>query len=584
MDYNLNIEHKTSTKAALKKMLQFMKEEKRNLIIAFVVMAVNSGIAMLTPYLIGYTIDQYIQTKIYRGLITFTGILLALYVISAATDYLQTKIMGSIGQRMLYSLRNAVFNKIQSLPIAFFNQNKAGDLISRINNDTDKVNQFFSQSLLQFIDSIFMMLGAAIFLLLIHVELGAAALIPAVLILIFVKIISPTVKKKNAVSLKSTGGLSAEIQESLGNFKTIVAFNRRDYFRNKFNSANAVNYKASVSAGLINNIFVPVFTLFSNIAQLIVLAFGIYLISIGSFSIGLLISFIAYVQYFYQPLRQLATLWASFQTAMAAWDRISIILNLESNLTKKIESHAIKIPNAPLLIFKNVSFQYPDGKKVLHHINFDLAQGKTYAFVGPTGGGKTTTASLIARLYDPTEGEIYLNGRDLRSYDAAELGRKIGFILQEPFLFHGTVGDNILYGNELYKKLNKDQLNPILEAEGLDNLIGRFDNGLETKIISGGDSMSLGEKQLIAFIRAVLRKPDLLILDEATANVDTVTEKLLEGILQKLPATTTKVIIAHRLNTIENADEIFFVNSGEVTAAGNFDHALKLLLEGKRES
>ena len=584
MDYNLNIEHKTSTKAALKKMLQFMKEEKRNLIIAFIVMAVNSGIAMLTPYLIGYTIDHYIQTKIYRGLLTFTGILLGLYIISAATDYLQTKIMGSIGQRMLYSLRNAVFNKIQSLPIAFFNQNKAGDLISRINNDTDKVNQFFSQSLLQFVDSIFMMLGAAIFLLAIHVELGAAALLPAVLILIFVKIISPIVKKKNAASLKSTGGLSAEIQESLGNFKTIVAFNRRDYFRNKFNSANHTNYKASVSAGLVNNVFVPVFTLFSNIAQLIVLSFGIYLISIGNFSIGLLISFIAYVQYFYQPLRQLATLWASFQTAMAAWDRISIILNLESNLAKKIESHAIRIPNAPLLIFKDVSFQYPDGKKVLHDINFELQQGKTYAFVGPTGGGKTTTASLIARLYDPTKGEVFLSGKDVRSYDTSELTKKIGFILQEPFLFNGTIRDNILYGNEAYKKLDKEQLNNILEGEGLDNLVDRFENGLDTKIIPSGDSMSLGEKQLIAFIRAVLRKPDLLILDEATANIDTITEKLLEEILQKLPASTTKVIIAHRLNTIENADEIFFVNSGQVTAAGDFDHALKLLLEGKRES
>ena len=584
MNYNLNIEQKTSTKAALKKMLQFMKEEKRNLIIAFIVMAVNSGIAMLTPYLIGYTIDHYIQTKIYRGLITFTGILLGLYLISAVTDYLQTKIMGSIGQRMLYSLRNAVFNKIQSLPIAFFNQNKAGDLISRINNDTDKVNQFFSQSLLQFVDSIFTMLGAAIFLLVIHVELGAAALIPAVFILIFVKMISPIVKKRNAASLKSTGGLSAEIQESLGNFKTIVAFNRRDYFRNKFNSANVVNYKTSVSAGLINNIFVPVFTLFSNIAQLIVLTFGIYLISIGNFSICLLIIFISYVQYFYQPLRQLATLWASFQTAMAAWDRISIILNLQSDLANKIESHGIKIPNTPLLIFKDVSFQYPDGKKVLHDINFDLEQGKTYAFVGPTGGGKTTTASLIARLYDPTQGEVFLNGKDLRSYDTAELSNKIGFILQEPFLFNGTVCDNILYGNEAYKKLDKEQLNNVLEGEGLDNLIGRFENGLETKIVSGGDSMSLGEKQLIAFIRAVLRKPDLLILDEATANIDTITEKLLEDILEKLPASTTKVIIAHRLNTIQNADEIFFVNSGEVTAAGNFDHALKLLLEGKRES
>jgi len=584
MDYNLNIEHKTSTKAALKKMLQFMKEEKRNLIFAFVVMALNSGIAMLTPYLIGYTIDHYIQTKLYRGLMTFTGILLALYIISAATDYLQTKIMGSIGQRMLYSLRNAVFNKIQSLPIAFFNQNKAGDLISRINNDTDKVNQFFSQSLLQFIDSIFMMLGAAIFLLAIHVELGAAALIPAVFILIFVKMVSPLVKKRNAVSLKSTGGLSAQIQESLENFKTIIAFNRRDYFRNNFNNANEINYKAAVGAGLVNNVFVPVFTLFSNIAQLIVLAFGIYLISIGNFTIGLLISFIAYVQYFYQPLRQLATLWASFQTAMAAWDRISIILNLETNLTRKIDNHAIKIPGASLLIFRNVSFQYPDGKKVLHNINFKLEHGKTVAFVGPTGGGKTTTASLISRLYDPTEGEVFFYGKDLRTFSPEELSKKIGFILQEPFLFNGTIRDNILYGNEGFKKLDKEQLKIMLHEADLENLVNRFENGLETKIVSGGDSMSLGEKQLIAFIRAVLRKPDLLILDEATANIDTITEKLLEEVLEKLPPFTTKVIIAHRLNTIANADEIFFVNSGEVTAAGNFENALQLLMERKRES
>lgn len=561
-----------------------MKGEKRNLAIAFVVMAINSGLSMLTPYLIGYTIDHYVQTKLLHGLMVFAGFLLAIYIVSAATDYLQTKIMGSIGIRMLYSLRNAVFNKIQSLPIAFFNQNKAGDLISRINNDTEKVNQFFSQSLMRFVDSIFTMLGAAIFLLAIHVELGAAALVPSILILIFVRIISPWVKKKNAASLKSTGGLSAEIQEGLGNFKTIIAFNRRDYFRNKFNNANSVNYKASVGAGLVNGIFSPVFTLFSNIAQLIVLAFGIFLISKGEFTIGLLISFIAYVQYFYQPLQQLATLWASFQTAMAAWDRISVILNLESNMSQKKSIRSNDLKNGSLIHFKNVSFQYPGGKKVLHDINFKLAKGKTYAFVGPTGGGKTTTASLISRLYDPTSGEILLDGYDLKNYNSAELSEKIGFILQEPFLFNGTVRDNILYGNEKLKHLDDNQLMMLLKNEGLANLVERFEKGLDTKIFSGGDSMSLGEKQLIAFIRAVLRKPEILILDEATANIDTITEKLLENILQKLPSETTKVIIAHRLNTIQNADEIFFVNSGQVTAAGNFENALHLLMEEKRES
>jgi ATP-binding cassette subfamily B protein len=584
MDYNLYKENKTSTGAAIKKMLHFMKGEKRNLAIAFVVMAINSGLSMLTPYLIGYTIDHYVQTKLLHGLMVFTGFLLAIYIVSAATDYLQTKIMGSIGIRMLYSLRNAVFNKIQSLPIAFFNQNKAGDLISRINNDTEKVNQFFSQSLMRFVDSIFTMLGAAIFLLAIHVELGAAALVPSILILLFVRIISPWVKKKNAASLKSTGGLSAEIQEGLGNFKTIIAFNRRDYFRNKFNNANSVNYKASVGAGLVNGIFSPVFTLFSNIAQLIVLAFGIFLISKGEFTIGLLISFIAYVQYFYQPLQQLATLWASFQTAMAAWDRISVILNLESSMSQKKVTRSNYLKKGSLIHFKNVSFQYAGGKKVLHDINFKLDKGKTYAFVGPTGGGKTTTASLISRLYDPTVGEILLDGYDLKNYNSSELSEKIGFILQEPFLFNGTVRDNILYGNEKLKHLDNNQLMMLLKNEGLANLVERFEKGLDTKIVSGGDSMSLGEKQLIAFIRAVLRKPEILILDEATANIDTITEKLLENILHKLPPETTKVIIAHRLNTIQNADEIFFVNSGQVTAAGNFENALHLLMEEKRES
>ena len=583
MDYNLNIEKKTSTGAAFKKMLVFMKDEKRSLAFALIVMLSNSAISMLTPYLIGYTIDHYIQTKIYRGLLQFSAIIFVLYLISAVLDYFQTKLMGSIGQRMLYSLRNAVFSRIQALPVAFFNQNKAGDLISRINNDTDRVNQFFSQSLMQFVDSIFMMLGAAIFLLIINVELGGASLAPAVIILIFVRIMSPLVRKRNAVSLKSTGTLSAEIQESLSNFKTIVAFNRRDFFLKKFDIANTNNYKASVNAGIVNMVFVPVFTLFSNLAQLIVLAFGIYLISQGSFSIGLLISFIAYTQLFYQPLRQIASLWTNFQTAMAAWDRISVILDLESDLDQKAISSKAN-SSGYLMEFENVSFKYPDGKEVLHNINFEMKAGKTYALVGPTGGGKTTTASLIARLYDPTHGTVYLDGADIRSYSPEERSKKIGFILQEPFLFNGTVRDNILYGNENFKNLTDIELSELLKEADMDQIISKFENGLDTNISSSGDSISLGEKQLLAFARAVIRKPQLLILDEATANIDTVTEQLLEIILQKLPASTTKVIIAHRLNTIENADEIFFVNSGEVIPAGTLDNALDLLLKEKRAS
>lgn len=586
MDYNLNNKPKSTNRAALRKMLLFMKGEQRQLIIAFLVMMLNAGITMLTPYLIGYTIDHFIQTRQYEGLMLFSGILLGLYIIWAGTEYLQTQLMGSVGQRMLYRLRNEVFNKLQQLPVGFFNQNKSGDLISRINNDTDKVNQFFSQSLMRFADSIFSMAGAAIFLLSIHPELGGASLIPAVFILLFVIFVSPWVKRKNAINLKSTGGLSGEIQESLSNFRTIIAFNRRDYFRERFDEANQDNYKTSIVAGLANNIFMPVFTFFSNIAQLIVLAFGIYLIIRGLFTIGLLISFIAYVQNFYQPLRQLAALWASFQTAIAAWDRISVILNLESNLPQLPAADLTpgNEPGKPVISFKNVSFQYSDDKKVLHDISFDMEAGKTYALVGPTGGGKTTTASLIARLYDPTEGQVLLRGKDIRTYPPQERSKEIGFILQEPFLFTGTLQENILYGNEAYQHLDENELTAVLREAGLASLLLRFEKGLTTELKATSDMVSLGQKQLIAFIRAVLRRPPILILDEATANIDTVTEKLLEEILEKLPESTTRIIIAHRLNTIENADEIFFVNGGTITAAGSLDNALNMLLEGKRVS
>jgi len=220
----------------------------------------------------------------------------------------------------------------------------------------------------------------------------------------------------------------------------------------------------------------------------------------------------------------------------------------------------------------------------LHKVSFDLQRGRTYAFVGPTGGGKTTTASLIARLYDAKKGTILLDGRDIRSYTPCERAVKIGFILQEPVLFSGTVRDNIMYGNPECAGFSNDQLKEALEDVQLAGLLRRFDKGLETQIQSGGDGISLGQKQLIAFMRAILRKPELLILDEATANIDTVTEQQLEAIMDRLPETTTKVIIAHRLNTIENADEIFFVNSGEIIAAGSFDEALDLLMHGKMES
>jgi len=588
MNYNLNLNkgtlpnEKISTKTTLKRLMTLMGEERKNLYIAMLFIFINAGLNLVAPYLMGHAVDNFVVTKHYEGVIQYSIILFGVFVLALVSGYTQTQLMGRVGQRMLFNLRNTVFNKLQDLPIDFFNQNKAGDLISRVNNDTDKINMFFSQSLVQFMSSIFTMMGAAIFLISLNMELGLAALAPALILLIFTRSISPWVKNRNAANLRSTGSLSAEIQESLNNFKVIVAFNRRDYFRKRFDEVNTQNYQTAVKAGIANNVFTPVYGFSASIGQMVVLAFGIYLIAAGQFSVGLLISFLAYITQFYNPLRQIAALWANFQVALAGWDRISQILALENNL--KVIKSPVNEETCCLLSFRRVSFAYTLGNEILKDVSFDLERGKTYAFVGPTGGGKTTTASLMARLYDPTSGQIILNGLDIRSLDMETRTSKIGFILQEPFLFTGTIRDNILYGNTQYKDLSNEALSAILSESGLDGLLERFDGGLTAQIKLSGDGISLGQKQLIAFIRAVLRKPELLILDEATANIDTVTEQLLDEILKKLPKSTTRIIIAHRLNTIENADEIFFINSGAVTKAGSLNDAVNLLLHGKRES
>jgi ATP-binding cassette, subfamily B, bacterial len=624
-NYNLNELTAAAPKSkiwpALMKLIGLLPEQRGKLMGALLTMLVYSFLSMLPPALIGYTINHLVTVKMHIGgtipsvtswigqllpgsgyslVLIVCGWLLVIYLLNLGAIYLRTILMGGFGQHLLYTLRNTIFNKLQELPVAFFAQNKAGDLISRINNDTDKVNQFFSQSLMQFVSSIFIIAGAGIALVYFNWRLGLTVLAPATLMWLFNKTMSSWVKKKNAASAKATGALSAEIQESLNNFKVVLAFNRRDYFRKRFEQANAANYSTNVGAGIANSVFMPVYSFLSSMGQLVVLLYGIYLIKTGYFTPGFLIAYFMYTSSFYDPLRQLAALWAGFQVAIASWDRISHLLSLETDMVTLPETATAlgghgglsvvaggngSANAAPALIeFRDVSFAYPNGKDVLTHNSFRLEKGKTYALVGPTGGGKTTTASLLARLYDPTAGVVLLDGRDIRTFTPIERAQKIGFILQDPILFTGTVRDNILYGNAAYKDYSNEQLAGVLHESGLETLLTRFDEGLDTKVTLAGEGISLGQKQLIAFIRAVLRNPELLILDEATANIDTVTEKMLEDILRGLPSTTTRVIIAHRLNTIENADEIFFVNAGEIIRAGSLEQAVDLLLQGKRVS
>lgn len=574
-----------STFAGLRKLLPFLKDERGTLALSIVVVLITSAINLGAPYVFGYTVDHHIAKGDYQGVFATVGFLLVAYLISLGTNYAQMWFMGGVGQRMLFRLRSLIFSKLLQLPIAFFNRQKSGDLISRINNDTDKLNQFFSETVVRFIGSIVVMTGSALFLLSLNWRLGLAALLPATVLSVYTSALSPWVKKRMKENLKAMGGLSGEIQESLEHFKVIVAFDRRDYFRQRFAEANDANKRAAIRSGLAIDSYAPVYDFASTFAQLVVVVYGLALISQGMMTIGLLLSFLIYIAQFYGPLRQIAILWQSFQLAVAGWDRVSEILDEDPGMaiTNNVRAHG-DAPTQPVLEFRDVSFRYSENGNVLSDISFALERGKTYALVGPTGGGKTTTASLMARLYDPSEGSVLLDGRDLRSYPNEERTKKIGFILQEPFLFSGTVLDNIFYGNSDFARASKKTKLKALKDAHFDGLMARFGEGVDTPIQAGAETISLGQRQLIAFMRAVLRKPELLILDEATANIDTVTEQLLEDVLRQLPKETTRVIIAHRLNTIENADGIFFVNAGKIESAGSLEHAVDMLMHGKRKS
>lgn len=567
---------------AFAKLRPLIAPERKQLLLALSATLIGSILTLLAPYVVGKTIDGAIRQGNMSGVWRSALLLLVVYLVSLGTSYAQMIWMGSIGQRVLFRLRNQVFGKLQELSVSFFSESKAGDLISRINNDTDKLNQFFSEFLMRFVGSIFFIVGTMVALLALNWRLALIALAPAVILLVGTQAIGDWLKQKQAASLKATGLLSAEIQEYLTNFQVVAAFNRRDILKTRFDSASQTSYEAATRAGIASGVLVPSYDMAAQIAQLLTIAIGFAYITGGLLTIGALVGFLLYTERFYTPLRHMAMIWANLQVALAGWDRLSEILARPAGMPR-VELSSVTSA-APFMEFVNVSLTYTGGKRALKEASFRLEQGKTYALVGPTGGGKTTTASLMARLLDPTSGNVFLQGRDLRAYEATERSEKIGFILQEPYVFTGTVGQNIVYGHPQLAGAADDVILDAVRRHGLESLLDRFDQGLATPASAQAGALSLGQRQLVAFIRAVLREPELLILDEATANIDTVTEQLLQKALDALPASTTKVVIAHRLNTIQNADEIFFVNNGTITQAGSFEHALELLLHEQRRS
>ncbi len=561
-----------------------------------------AAINVIAPSIIGDASQIAIRDRDKQALLTVVLGLGGLYVVTSVASYLQILIMGWIGQNILSRLRSRIFARLQELPLAFFNQNKSGDLISRINNDTDKLNQAFSETLLRFVGNIFVIIGTAIAMLVINPILGLLALMVAAVLLLTTNLFSGLIRSLNKKAFARTGNLSAEVQESISNYKVMVAFGRKDYFINAFGKVNSENKQAATLAATANGLLTPLYDFGSNVALFLVYLAGINLISQSSFTFlginitaslefGVLVTYILYLERFYSPLRIMASLFSSLQTSIAAWSRISELLNLPTDQTvlpiKNTVSSAVK-SNQPMVELRNMSFGYQKDIYTLKNVSMQIMPGKTYAFVGPTGGGKSTTAAIIACLYRAAEGEVLFKGKDIHSYTQSELATSIGFILQDPILFSGSIRDNIVYGNEQYRDFTSKQLEKVLIEKELGKVLEKFPGGLDTPVDNSSENISLGQKQLVAFIRVMLRSPELIILDEATANIDTVTEQLLEEILVGRSMkegddkkTTTKIIIAHRLNTVKSADEIYFIAAGQVTGPVKFEQALELINSNK---
>lgn len=582
--YTLEKKEQSNKKSSFRDFLSYIQDDKIKLIIAFGFIFINSAVNTASPFLISKAIDKYITFGDVVGLLNIIYILAGLATINIFTGYMQGMLIGRISQRTLYRLKEALFAKLQSLPIAFFNQNKAGDLMSRINNDTDKINQFLSQWIGQFVGVMFSLVGIVGFSLYLNWKLSLVMMSMVVFIYLVTQFFSSTIRKQNRKNLEANSDFSTSLQENLTNFKVVAAYGKRDYLENHLDKTNNATFKSALGAGFANRVFEPTYELFGAIALILVLSYGFYLISIGSATVGVLIAFVAYTQRFYDPMKTLATAFGAIQLATAAWIRLQEIFSLKNNLrTDSIGGDKTGKPKLRLEL-KKVSFSYDDKKMIIENANLSFESGKTYALVGPTGGGKSTLANIMAHLYEPTEGYVYLNGKDMITYSQEETAREISVILQDPILFTGTVAENILYANTDFKDMSIPDLNRILEHKGFKEVIKRFENGLETVVKQNGAGLSIGQKQLISFMRAILREPKLLILDEATANIDTITESVLNKTLEALPPETTKIIIAHRLNTIKEADEIMFVNGRHVTPAGSYDAAIEMIKGAKRRS
>ena len=516
------------------------------------------------PYLIGRAIDRYILRGDVPGLLWTMLILLGVYVAGTLATLGQIRQVGGVGQRVLASLRERIFDRLLRLPLRYFDRRPVGDLMSRVTNDVDTLNQLLSQGFTQLLGSFFSLIGIVVAMLLLDWRLALVCFTIIPVMLLVNVYFARRARRAFRTTRETVGDVTAGLQEEITGVREAQAFNRTEANIARFRERNAANRTANVQAVAITSAFAPAIDVLSTLATAVVIGYGGYLVVTGTLSVGLLAAFLIYVQQFFRPIQLASQVYTQAQAALAGGERIYNILDEEPEPsappgTPKLDSVEGRIE------FENVSFAYEPDRPVLQNVDFRVAPGQTVALVGPTGAGKTTIANLIPRFYDASAGAVRVDDRDVREVERRSLREKIATVLQEPFLFFGTVAENICYGR---LDATREEIEAAAYAVGAHSFIVSLPNGYDTLLGEGGGNLSQGQRQLLSFARAVLADPRILILDEATSNVDTRTEALIQEALNTLLQGRTSVVIAHRLSTIRNADLILVIEAGRIAEHG----------------
>ncbi len=564
------IEKAGNPRRALTRLTMYLSSYKATLVLVLIFVLVYILLGLLEPYLIGRAIDQYISTHQINGLSRLAILLLTVYLFDNGFQAASSWIMARISQDALRRLRRDLFEHLQKLSIGFFDRSTAGELMSRLTNDIDAINQAVSQNVVSLVASVLSLVGIVIAMFVLNVWLALSALLVVPIMFWFTQFVARYTRKGFRDLQKELGEINGVMEESISGQRVVKAFRRSDAAVERFRVSNQKVYKAGVYANTYALMLMPLTNVLGNFFVIVLVGLGGYLALQDLVTVGMIATFIVYAQNFIQPLRQLANMYNSIQAALAGAERVFEIIDTQVEVDDASDS-PLPAPVKGEVHFENVRFGYLPNQPIIKDMTLEAKAGQTIALVGPTGAGKTTIINLLTRFYEINEGRITIDGRDIRNVSKADLRQKLGIVLQDTFLFADTVIENIRYGR---LDATDEECIEAAKLADADHFIRQLPQGYQTKLSERASNLSQGQRQLLSIARAILADPSILILDEATSSVDTRTEARIQKALLRLMEGRTSFVIAHRLSTIRDADNVIVINNGEIVEQGTHQQLL----------